>query len=111
MDEICEQFLSCTRFSLDQNSCLCVCHAEGQFHCAANDRGLSNDAFFSVAFMQCAAEAHHLSGKLIPFECGADLISNALDQRHLVVMKSFPCFTPNKSQQSKRLAAYANGGH
>ena len=54
---------------------------------------------------------HDFGGKLISLQGRADLIGDALDQSHLVILEPVARFTPDQSQQAKYVSADAHRSH
>ena len=98
MDQIREQLFACARFAFDQNRRLRVGNAQRELDCATYRGRLSDDAFLAVTFVQRAAKVHDLRRQLIAFECRADLICDAFDERHLVIVKTFSRLAPDESE-------------
>ena len=98
MDQIREQLFAGAGFAFDQNCGLRVGHTQRELDCATYRGRLSDNSFLAVTFVQRAAKVHDLRRQLITLECGADLIGDAFDERHLVIVKAFSRLAPDESE-------------
>ena len=61
--------------------------------------------------MQGAAQVHYLGRQLIAFERGANLVRDAFDERHLMILKTFSRCAPHQTEQAKGLTSHPHRGH
>src|SRR6185369_7920671 len=97
VNQIREQLFTSPRFAFDQNSRLRIGYAQRELDRTTYRGGLTDDSFFTVALVQGTAQVHDFRRQLVAFECGSDLVGDALDERYVVIVETFSRLAPDES--------------